>query len=140
MIRLTIFFLSLCLCSNGQIKTGVYTEISDTLFIGKVWILSYSQISLNNDNTFNYQHRTSEGCLLWYDINGTWLRKSGKLYLSDNVFMRDNITNDTTSGLRITVFKSQNNKLSYFNSYFDGDKAGFSPVRSIQGNFIYKEE
>ncbi len=136
MLRFTVFLLFLNLTSQAQVKTGLFNEISDTLFIGKAWIKSYSQISLNPDNTFNYLYRTSAGCLLWYDINGTWFSKSGKLYLVDKAPMYN--LSDTASGLRTTVFKIQNNKLNYFNSFFDGDKVGFTPVRNIRGNFMYK--
>lgn len=139
MTRLTFIFLLLSFNSFGQIKPATYSEISDTLFIGKGWILSYSQIAINNDKTFTYNHRTSEGCLLWYDIKGTWFTKSNKLYLMDFALSQSN-TYDTITLIRTTVFTIQNNGLKYFNSFFDGDKAGYYAMRSISGNFIFKKE
>jgi len=139
MTRLTFIFFLFSLNSFGQIKPGTYSEISDTLFIGKAWILSYSQIAINNDKTFTYNHRTSEGCLLWYDINGTWFTKSNKLYLTDSALAQSN-TFDTIRLIRTTVFTIQKNGLKYFNSFFDGDKIGYSPIKYITGNFLFKEE
>ncbi len=139
MIRVTIIFLLLSFKSFGQIKPGVYNEISDTLFIGKAWIISYSQIKINSDKTFTYNHKTSAGCLLWYDIKGTWFIKSNKLYLTDSAISQSN-TYDTITLIRTTVFRLQNNELKYFNSFFDGDKVGYSPIRNISGNFVFKKE
>lgn len=139
MTRLTFISLLISFSSFGQIKPGTYSEITDTLFIGKVWILSYSKITINNDKTFTYNHRTSEGCLLWYDIKGTWLTRSNKIYLTDSA-LSNSKTYDTITLLRTTVFAIQNNGIKYFNSFFDGDKVGFSPIRNIRGNFIFKKE
>ena len=140
MIRLTFIFLLLSFNSSfGQIKSGKYSEVSDTLFIGKAWILSYSKIAINDDKTFAYNHRTSEGCLLWYDIKGTWMIKSNKLYLTDSALSQSN-KYDTITLIRTTVFKIQNNGFNYFNSFFDGDKVGYSPIRNINGNFIFNKE
>jgi len=139
MTRFTFIFLLYSFNSFGQIKPSSYNEVSDTLFIGKGWILSYSKITISNDKTFEYNHRTSEGCLLWYDIKGTWFTKSNKLYLTDYALSK-NETYDTITLIRTTVFTIQDTGIKYFNSFFDRDKIGYSPMRDIWGNFIFKKE
>lgn len=138
MIRLLIVFLFFSYNSFGQIKLGFYKEITNTVFIDKAWILSFSSITINKDNSFTYDHRTSEGSLVLYDIKGTWFTKSKKLYLVDSAKCQNSLY-DTVTTIRITVFKIQNNRLMYFNSYFDGERVYYSPLRNISGNYIYKQ-
>jgi hypothetical protein len=137
MTRLTILFLGLANNSFGQIKTGLYKEVSDTIFIGKAWILEYSNITLSDNKTFSYNHRTSEGCLLWYDIKGTWFTKSNKLYLVDSVLSQNDLY-DKIVLVRTTVFQIQKTTLKNPTSFFE-DK-GYLPIQNITGNFICKQD
>jgi hypothetical protein len=135
MAKLLVFLLLFQYNASAQIKPGTFKEVSDTLYIGKAWAVSWSQIVLNNDNTFIYHHRTSEGCLMWYDTRGTWFTKSNKLYLVDTALAQNGFY-DTLTLFRTTVFKIKKDGLTLFNAYFDGDKASYSPMRTISGNFI----
>jgi hypothetical protein len=137
MKRLIFYFSFLSYNSFAQIKPGLYKEVSDTVYIGKHWTISYSQLFINNDNTFSYNYRASSGCLLWYDINGKWFTRSGKVYLIDSA-LSQNVLSDTVALIRTTVFKIQKNKLKHFNSFFEGIE--YSPLRNIEGNFIYKDD
>jgi len=127
-IRLYILLMFLGSASFAQVKPGIYKAIGDSILTKTGRINDESQLSLNIDHTFSYQHRTAEGTAFWFDRKGTWSTRAGKLFLA------------IPDSACTAVFKIQGNVLKYLFNMCDPEKQGWRTKQTISGNFMYKQE
>ena len=128
MIRIGIILLFFSSASFAQVKTGIYKAIGDSIISKTGRITDDSQLSLNSDHTFSYQHRTAGGATFWFDKKGTWIIKSGKLFLT------------VPDSACKAVFKIQGNVLRYLFNMCDPEKPGWDSKQTVTGNFLYKPD
>jgi len=150
---LTILFFILAISSRGQIKCGIFQYNSSS----KNTILEedFSNLSITKDSSFTYKYRTSDGCLIWFDILGKWQVKNDTLILIDSVeTFEGKIISTNTNNLLIaagrpvftdqniryfvqrrTLFKIQDSSLSISYLTQEFDKKFGIPLRQISGNF-----
>jgi hypothetical protein len=89
----------------GQLKYGTYKMSSKSVDrrLGE----NFSELLINQDNTFKYKYLTTLSCLLWYDVTGRWDINNGNLVLTDSVYsyhpVVDFIQNKPTNDYQISI-------------------------------------